>query len=150
MHLLNSCQTRNSTRSQPQLNITSVRFDTKMTLHTPPTTSKPHVSSISAGTSRIDSNCNSNKTEVESVQLGNTYFADMDKCSEDKCCDDSCNLLYMFPGPFVYSLIQIGPVWAEILLIWTNVAWTNVVVTVVICCICPQDPLLTVWSKLGQ
>ena len=37
-------------------------------------------------------------------------------------------------------MIQIGPVTAEILLIWTNVprtnvAWTNVVVTVVICCV---------------
>ena len=42
-----------------------------------------------------------NKTEVESVQLGNTYIADMDKCPQDKCCGDSCNLLYMFPGPFV-------------------------------------------------
>ena len=49
-----------------------------------------------------------NKTEVESVrvQLGNTYIADMDKCHHDKCCldrcrGDSCNLLYMFPGPFV-------------------------------------------------
>ena len=44
------------------------------------------------------------KTEVESVQLGNT--ADMDKCPQDKCClykcrGDSCNLLYMFPGPFI-------------------------------------------------
>ena len=43
------------------------------------------------------------KTEVESVQLGNTYIADMDKCPQDKCCmdkccGDSCNLLYMFPG----------------------------------------------------
>ena len=38
---------------------------------------------------------------------------------------------------------------AEILLIWTNalrtnVAWTNVAVTVVICCICSQDPLFKV------
>ena len=46
------------------------------------------------------------KTEVESVQLGYTYIADMDKCPKDKCCldkcrGDSCNLLYMFPGPFV-------------------------------------------------
>ena len=40
------------------------------------------------------------KTEVESVQLGYTYIADMDKCP-DKCRSDSCNLLYMFPGPFV-------------------------------------------------
>ena len=46
------------------------------------------------------------KTEVESLQLGNTYIADMDKCPQDKCCldkcrGDSCSLLYMFPGPFV-------------------------------------------------
>ena len=37
-------------------------------------------------------------------------------------------------------MVQIGPGTAEILLIWTNVprtnvAWTNVVVTVVICCV---------------
>ena len=31
-----------------------------------------------------------------------------------------------------------------ILLIWTNVPRTNVVVTVVICCICSQDPLFKV------
>ena len=47
-----------------------------------------------------------NKTEVESVQLGNTYIADMDKCPQDQCCLDKCrgdcsNLLFMFPGPFV-------------------------------------------------
>ena len=47
-----------------------------------------------------------NKTEVESVQLGNTNIADMDKCPQDKCClnkcrGDSCHLLFMFPGPFV-------------------------------------------------
>ena len=47
-----------------------------------------------------------NKTEVESVQLGYTYIADMDKCPQDKCCPDkclgdSCNLLYLFQGPFV-------------------------------------------------
>ena len=64
---------------------------------------------------------NRNKTEVESVQLGNMYIADMDKCPQDKCCldkcrGDSCNLLYMFLGPFVQSLIQIEPVTAEILL----------------------------------
>ena len=49
---------------------------------------------------------NDNKTEVESVQLGHTYIADMDKCPQDRCCldkcrGDSCNLLYLFPGPFV-------------------------------------------------
>ena len=47
---------------------------------------------------------NNYKTEVESVQLGNTYLSDMYKCPQDKCCldkcrGDSCNLLYMFPGP---------------------------------------------------
>ena len=46
-----------------------------------------------------------NKTLGESVQLGNAYIADMDKCPQDKCCLDKCrgdsNLLYMFPGPFV-------------------------------------------------
>ena len=44
---------------------------------------------------------NNYKTEVESVQLGNIYIVDMDKCPVDKCCGHSCNLLYMFPGPFV-------------------------------------------------
>ena len=44
-----------------------------------------------------------NKTEVESVQLGNTYIADMDKCPQDKCCldrccCDRCNMLYMSPN----------------------------------------------------
>ena len=46
-----------------------------------------------------------NKTEVESVKLGNTYIANIDKCPQDKCCPykccgDSLNLLYMFPRPF--------------------------------------------------
>ena len=64
---------------------------------------------------------NYNKTEVGSVQLGNIDIADMDKCPQDKCCmdnyrGDSCNLLYMFPGPFVYSLLKIGAARAEILL----------------------------------
>ena len=27
-----------------------------------------------------------NKTEVESVQLGNTYIAEMDKCPQEKYC----------------------------------------------------------------
>ena len=30
-------------------------------------------------------------TEVESVQLGNTYIADVDKCPQDKCCRDKCH-----------------------------------------------------------
>ena len=48
------------------------------------------------------------KTEIESVQLGYTYIADMDKCPQDKCAE------------------------------------TNVVVRVVICCICSKDPLFKV------
>ena len=43
----------------------------------------------------------SNKTEVESVQLGNTYIAGMDKCCLDRCRGDGCYMLYMFPGSFV-------------------------------------------------
>ena len=39
---------------------------------------------------------------------------------------------------------------AEILLLWTNVARTNVMVTVVICCISSQDPLFKVLSQSGQ
>ena len=42
------------------------------------------------------------------------------------------------PRNYLESLVKIGPVTAEILLIWTNVArtnvaWTNVTVTVYIC-----------------
>ena len=53
------------------------------------------------------------------------------------------------------SLVKIGSVKSEILLIWTNVprrnvAWTNVMVTAKICSICPQEPTFKVWSKLGQ
>ena len=53
------------------------------------------------------------------------------------------------------SLVKIGSVRSEILLIWTNVprrnvAWTNVMVTAKICSICPQEPTFKVWSKLGQ
>ena len=32
-----------------------------------------------------------NKTEVKSVQLGNTYIADLDKCPQDKCWLDKCH-----------------------------------------------------------
>ena len=61
---------------------------------------------VQIGPMNLPSKFDLNKTEVESVQLGNSYVADMDKCPQDKCCldkfhGDSCNLLYMFPGPFV-------------------------------------------------
>ena len=66
---------------------------------------KPHFQSKMTKIKTVIWSKMANKTEVESVQLGNTYIADMDKCPQDKCCldkcpDDSCNLLYMFPGPF--------------------------------------------------
>ena len=53
------------------------------------------------------------------------------------------------------SLDKIGSVIAELFLIWTkvaktNVAWTNVTVTVRICEIWSQEPTYKVWSKLGQ
>ena len=42
-------------------------------------------------------------------------------------------------GTYLYNLVKIGPVTAEILLIWTNVArtnvaWTNVHLTIVLDC----------------
>ena len=55
----------------------------------------------------------------------------MDKCHKDKGCLDKChhvmwNLLKMVQGTYLYSLVKIGSVTAEIFLIWTNVAVTNV------------------------
>ena len=49
------------------------------------------------------------------------------------------------------SLVKIRSVIAEIFLIWTNVArtnvaWTNVTVTVGICSRCSQRPTFKVWS----
>ena len=55
------------------------------------------------------------------------------KCCLDKCHSDSRNWFKMVPRTYLYSLVKIGPVTTEILLIWTNVAWTNVTMTVDIC-----------------
>ena len=45
------------------------------------------------------------KTGVESVQLGNTHIADMDKCPQHNAQTNVVvtvfNLFYMFPRPFV-------------------------------------------------
>ena len=54
-----------------------------------------------------------------------------------------------------YNLIKIGSVTAEIYLIWTNVAktnvaWTNVSLKIEICSRCSQEPTFKVSSKLGQ
>ena len=59
------------------------------------------------------------------------------------------------PVIYLYSLVEIESVTAEIFLIWTNVArtnvvWKNVAVTVRICSRCSQDPMIKVWSKSGQ
>ena len=67
----------------------------------------------------------------------------MDKCLQDKCGldkgpPDSWNLLKMVPGTYLKSLVKVRYITAEIFLIWTNVArtnvaWTNVTLTVGIC-----------------
>ena len=51
-------------------------------------------------------------------------------------------------------MVKIGSVTVEIFLIWTNVArtnvaWTNVTVSVGICSRGSQEPTFKVWSKLG-
>ena len=56
-------------------------------------------------------------------------------------------------GPI--SLVKIVSVTAEIFLIWTivartNVAWTNITMTVGIFSTCFQEPTFKVWSKSGQ
>ena len=42
------------------------------------------------------------------------------------CTNVTVNLLKMVPGSYLYSLVKIGSVSADIFLIWTYVAWTNV------------------------
>ena len=57
--------------------------------------------------------------------------------------------------PIAKSLVKDESVTAEIFLkctnvTRTNVAWTNVTVTVGICSRCSQGPTFKVWSKSGQ
>ena len=59
----------------------------------------------------------------------------MVKCYKDKCCLDkyhrnSCNLFCTFQETYLYSLVKIGPLTAEILL--TLSSWWVVVVVVVV------------------
>ena len=56
----------------------------------------------------------------------------------------------MFAGTYLWSFIKIGSVRAEIFLIWTNVAWKNVTMTVEICSRSSQEPIFKVSSQLGQ
>ena len=51
---------------------------------------------------------------------------------------NSWNMFKMVPGTYLWSLVEIGSVRSQILLIWTditrtNIAWTDVIVTVEIC-----------------
>ena len=61
----------------------------------------------------------------------------------------------MFPGTYLQRSIKIGLVRAEIFLIWTNVArtnvaWTNVIMRVGICSRYSQEPIFKFSSKSGQ
>ena len=61
----------------------------------------------------------------------------------------------MFPGSYVSSFIKIGSVTVEIFLILTNVAktnvaWTNVTMTVGICSRYFKEPIFEVSSKSVQ
>ena len=61
----------------------------------------------------------------------------------------------MFPGSYLSSFIKIRSVTAEIFLIWTdvartNVAWTNVNMIVGIFAGCSQEATFRVSSKSGQ
>ena len=58
----------------------------------------------------------------------------MDKCHHDKYCLDKCrhdswNQFKIVPGIYFQSLVKIRSVTAEIFLVWTNVARTNVAST---------------------
>ena len=90
-------------------------------------------------------------------------IAYMDKCRQDKCCMEKMWLWQLASvkrvpvtlGTYLESLVKIGPVTAEILLIWTNVArtnvvWTSVTVLVYICQRGFREPTCKVWWKLGQ
>ena len=48
------------------------------------------------------------------------------------------------------SFVKIRSVTADIFLIWTNVAWTNVIMAVGIGSKGSQEPTFKVWSKLGK
>ena len=79
----------------------------------------------------------------------------LDKCCLDKCPHDSWNLLKMFLWIHLQSFIKIRSIRTEIFLIktdvaWTNVASTNVTMTVGICSKCSQKPTFKVSSKSGQ
>ena len=60
-------------------------------------------------------------------------IADTDKSYQDKCCQEKFHdwhLLKMVSITYLLSFAKIVPVTAEIFLIWTNIARTNVTLTV--------------------
>ena len=72
-----------------------------------------------------------------------------------KCPYNGWHLLKMVKETYLSSLVNIGSVTGEIFLIWTNVnrtniAWTNVTVTVGIYSRCFQKPTFKVKLKSGQ
>ena len=68
----------------------------------------------------------------------------------DKFQLDSQKLLKMVPGSYLEGFIKIRSVTAEIFLIWTKVARTNVNLIVGICSRCSQEATFKVSSKSGQ
>ena len=73
----------------------------------------------------------------------------------DKCHLESSHLLKNVPGAYLLSLVKIESVTAEIFLIWTNAArtnvgWANVTVTVGNCSRCSQELIFKVSSKSDQ
>ena len=63
--------------------------------------------------------------------------------------------IYIVPETYLWGLVRVESVTAEIFLTWTNVtgtnvAWTNVPVTVEICSRCSQELTFKVSSKSGQ
>ena len=50
----------------------------------------------------------------------------------DVCYCDKCHLLGMDTETYLYSLVEIGSIIAEILIIWVGLGWWVVVVVVVV------------------
>ena len=85
---------------------------------------------------------------VSKKNLG--QITNLDKCCQDISCldnghPDCWHLLKIVPGTYLWNLVKIKTATSVIFLIWTNVtrtnvAWTNVTVTVGICPRCSQEP----------
>ena len=66
-----------------------------------------------------------------------------------------CDCWLIVPGTYLQTWVKIGSVTADIFLIWTyvaktNVVWTNVIVTVGICSKRSHESTFKIWSKSGQ